>query len=62
MITETGQSVLPTVKEKHKPEPEPGLVLNQLQLMVVLIVLGKEQKLTPAYHVKVYFTNLFLRI
>ena len=39
VITEPGQNVQLHVEEEHKPEPE--LVLTQLQLMVVLIVLGR---------------------
>ena len=46
MTTEIGQSVQPNAEEEH--EPEPGLVLTQLQLMVVQIVLGRRQKLGNA--------------
>ena len=46
VITEIGQSVHLSVEEEHKPEP--GLVPTQLQLMVVQIVLGKQQKLGTA--------------
>ena len=42
MVTETGQSAHLTVTEENKPEP--GLVLTQLQLMVVQIVLGRRLK------------------
>ena len=42
MITEPGQNVLLNVEEEHKPEP--GLVLTQLQLMVVQIVMGRRRK------------------
>ena len=40
---EAGQNVLLLVEEEHKPES--GLALTQLQLMVVQIVLGRQQKL-----------------
>ena len=43
MITETGQNVQLNVEKELKPEPE--LVLTQLQLMKVLIVLGRRLKL-----------------
>ena len=46
VITETGQNVQLIVGEEHKPEP--GLVQTQLQLMVVQIVLGRQQKLRTA--------------
>ena len=46
MITEIGQIVQPSVEEEHKPEP--GHVQTQLQLMVVQIVLGRQQKLGTA--------------
>ena len=46
MTTEIGQIVQLIVGEEHKPEP--GLVLTQLQLMVVLIVLGRRLKLKTA--------------
>ena len=48
MITEPGQSVQLNVEEEHKPEPE--LVQTQLQLMVVLIVLGRRLKVRLATH------------
>ena len=41
--TEPGQNVLLNVEQESKPEP--GLVLTQLQLMVVKIVLGRRLKL-----------------
>ena len=40
VTTEIGQNVQLNVGEEHKPEP--GLVLTQLQLMVVQIVLEKQ--------------------
>ena len=46
MITEIGQIVQPSVEEEHKPEPGPAL--TQLQLMVVQIVLGRQQKMGTA--------------
>ena len=46
VITEIGQNVQLIVEEERKPEP--GLVLTQLQLMVVQIVLGRRQKLNTA--------------
>ena len=46
MITEPGQNVQLNVEEEHIPEP--GLVLTQLQLMVVLIVLGWRQTFSHA--------------
>ena len=42
MITEPGQTAQLIVEEEHKPELK--LVLTQLQLMVVLIVLGRRLK------------------
>ena len=42
VVTELGQNVQLIVEEEHKPEP--GLVLTQLQLMVVQIVLGRRLK------------------
>ena len=42
MITEPGQTVQLIVEEGQKPDP--GLVPTQLQLMVVLIVLGRRLK------------------
>ena len=43
VITETGQNVLLIVEVELKPGPI--LVQTQLQLMVVLIVLGRRRKL-----------------
>ena len=48
VITETGQNVQLNVEEEHKPEP--GLVQTQLQLMVVLTVLGRRLKVKLATH------------
>ena len=42
VTTEPGQNVQRNAEEEHKPEPE--LVQTQLQLMVVLIVLGRRLK------------------
>ena len=46
VITEIGQNVQLIVEEEQKPES--GLVQTQLQLMVVQIVLGRQQKLGTA--------------
>ena len=48
MITETGQIVQLNVEEEQKPEL--GLALIQLQLMEVLIVLGRQQKIRIVTH------------
>ena len=48
VITETGQNVQLNVEQEQKPEP--GLVLTQLQLMVVQIVLGRRLKLRNVTH------------
>ena len=48
VITEPGQNVQLNVEEEHKPEP--GLAQTQLQLMVVLIVLGRQLKVKIATH------------
>ena len=45
-ITEPGQNAQMIAEEEHKQEP--GLVQTQLQLMVVLIVLGKRLKVRVA--------------
>ena len=46
VITEIGQIVQLNVEREQKPEL--GLVQTQLQLMVVQIVLGRQQKLKTA--------------
>ena len=55
-----GQIVQLIVEEEHKPEP--GLVLTQLQLMVVLSVLVRRLKLRTATNIIVqvylYFFHL----
>ena len=59
MTTKPGKNVQLNVEEEHKPEP--GLVLTQLQLMVVLIVLGRRLKLKHATHNLVQVNhNLYL--
>ena len=51
VITETGQTVQLNVKEEHKPELGP--VQTQLQLTMVLIVLGRRLKLRTATNILV---------
>ena len=59
MITETGQNVQLIVEVEYKPDP--GLVPTQLQLMVVQIVLGRQQKLKNATQIPVQVDNTLLK-